>query len=163
MNCMNSLQVFQFSCFYHLGWLVLCRRHRCSPPHVGLRFCRMQAAYVTDSSSPRLLVFFFFWQRTLSLRNFKFNNLVCMGTKIFLMFLFINSLTSKAINSIMSKLPYHFLLRKQYCPSCVIFSGYYKKKSNKIKNYPEFPISNYLHHMQLSGGLLALLIACSAK
>lgn len=86
-----------------------------------------------------------------------------MGTKIFLMFLFINSLTSKAINSIMSKLPYHFLLRKQYCPSCVIFSGYYKKKSNKIKNYPEFPISNYLHHMQLSGGLLALLIACSAK
>lgn len=83
------------------------------------------------------------------------------------MILFLNSLASKVINSLMSKLPHHFFLRQQYCPSCVIFSGYSqrrkKKISNKVKNPEGFPTSNYIHHVQLSGGFLASLIACSVK
>lgn len=140
MNCMNSLQVFQFGCFYHLGWLVLCRRHRCFPPHVGLRFCRMQAVYVTDSPSPRLLGFFL--AKDIKPMKFQVKQSPMYEYQDLLMFLFINSLTSKAINSVMSKLPY-FLLRKQYCPSCVIFSGYYKKKKKvtRSKTIQDFPLA----------------------
>lgn len=83
------------------------------------------------------------------------------------MILFINSLPSEAINSLMSKLPHHFFWRQQCGPSCVIFSGYSqrrrKKISNKVKNPEGFPTSNYIHHMQLSGGFLASLIACSVR
>lgn len=159
--------MFRFSCFY-LGWMILFRRHR---------FLHLMLVYTSAERKqcvlliPPLQDFYIFLAKDMKPTKFQvqqtpINNLLCMGTKIFLMFLFINSLASKAINSIMSKLPHHFLLRKQYCPSCVIFSGYYKKKKkkgNKIKNYPGFPISNYLHHMQLSGGFLASLIARSAK
>lgn len=83
------------------------------------------------------------------------------------MMLFINPLASEAINSLMSKLPHHFFQRQQCCPSCVIFSGYSQRKkpkiSNKVKNPEGFPTSNYIHHVQLSGGFLASLIACSVK